>query len=376
MATVDLREPQIRKALFWILLLAAVLLTLIAGWDALIHTAFLAEFLSEGRWPLLSLITIEPTARPFPLKVGDRTIPADLYEGRALRSSTPLIVVHGLSPEGKDHPQLKTAARLLARRGGTVLVPTLPGLTRMRLRPEDAEPVVQAVEAMAREGHRGVALLGVSVGAGPALLAAADQRVALRVTATLTLGGYASAVELFRFFLTGVYRYGEVEGRVQPFKEAAYIFLRENLDLLKSPTDRRLLSQWLQHPGSPPPGGLSSEGAAVVRLVENREPARVETLLQDLTPELWSLIDALSPERVISKLRGRLFLVHGRDDPAVPFTESLRLAEAARGSVPTRLVILGAIAHVEPNHVRSGWGETTRELLQLWALTYDFFQTQ
>jgi fermentation-respiration switch protein FrsA (DUF1100 family) len=246
----------------------------------------------------------------------------------------------------------------------------------MRLRPEDAEPVVQAVEAMVRGGHSGVALLGVSVGAGPALLAAANPRSAGHVQAVLTLGGYASAVELFRFFLTGVYRYGEVEGRVQPFKEAVYIFLRENLDLLKSPTDRRLLSQWLQHPGSPPPVGLSSEGAAVVRLVQNRDPARVEPLLQDLTPELWSLINALSPERIISKFRGRLYLVHGRNDPAVPFTESLRLADATRGSIPTRLVILGAIAHVEPDRARSGWKEMTGELLQLWALTYDFSRIQ
>jgi fermentation-respiration switch protein FrsA (DUF1100 family) len=246
----------------------------------------------------------------------------------------------------------------------------------MRLRPEDAEPVVQAVEAMAPEGRSGVALLGVSVGAGPALLAAANPRAAGRVQAVLTVGGYASAVELFRFFLTGFYRYGQIEGRVQPFTEAAHLFLRENLDLLRNTEDRRLLGEWLQRPSSPPPVGLSSEGAAIVRLVQNRDPARVEPLLQDLTPELWSLINALSPERIIGKLRGRLYLVHGRNDPAVPFTESLRLADAARGRVTTRLVILGAIAHVEPDQARSGWREMTRELLQLWALTYDFSQIQ
>jgi fermentation-respiration switch protein FrsA (DUF1100 family) len=308
--------------------------------------------------------------------VGDRTIPADLYEGHVLHPSLPLILVHGLSPEGKDHPRLQAAARLLARRGGAVLVPTLPGFTRLRLRPEEAEPIVQAIEAMTRNGHTEVALLGISVGAGPTLLAATDPRVAQRVRVTLTLGGYASAVELFRFFLTGVYRYREVEGRVPPFTQAAHVFLRENLDLLKSPEDRRLLDRWLERPDSRPPAGLSPAGAAVVRLVENRDPTRIEPLVRALPAELQALVDTLSPERVIRQLKGRLFLVHGRSDPAVPFTESLRLADAARGSVPTRLVILGAVAHVEPNHVRSGWGETTRELLQLWALTYDFFQTQ
>lgn len=321
-------------------------------------------------------MTARPSVRPFPLRVGGQMVPADLYEGRALRASPPLILVHGLSPEGKNHPQLQAAARLMARRGRSVLVPTLPGLTRLRLRPEEAEPIVQAIEAMARQGHTRVTLLGVSVGAGPALFAAADSRVAGSVRATLTLGGYASAVELLRFFLTGAYRYGDVRGRVPPFPEGARLFLRENLDLLKSPEDRRLLDRWLQRPDSPPPSGLSPAGTAVVRLVENRDPERIEPLVRALPAELQSLIDALSPERVTGRLKGRLFLVHGRNDPAVPFTESLRLADAGRGSVPTRLVILGAVAHVEPDHLSPGWREMTWELLQLWALTHAFFQTR
>ena len=76
---------------------------------------------------------------------------------------------------------------------------------------------------------------------------------------------------------------------------------------------------------------------------------------------------------MIGQLRGRLFLVHGKNDPAVPFTESLRLADAARGRVPTRLVLLSAVGHVEPEAAPlGGWG-AAGELLALWALTYAFF---
>jgi pimeloyl-ACP methyl ester carboxylesterase len=255
-----------------------------------------------------------------------------------------VVLVHGLSPQGKNDPRLQEAARLLARAGFRVLVPTVPGLTTLRLRPDDAETVVQAIQALKSWGS--VQVLGISVGAGPALLAATDPRVAAEVSAVLSLGGYASTVELLRYFLTGTYHYGAVSGRATPDPRAVTVFIQANADLLDD---------------------------AVLRLVENRDPARVERLVQNLSPQLRELLETLSPERVIGGLRGRLLLLHGKNDPAVPFTESLRLADAARGRVPTRLVLLGVVGHVEPEAAPRGKWATARELLTLWALTYEFF---
>jgi fermentation-respiration switch protein FrsA (DUF1100 family) len=264
---------------------------------------------------------------------------------------------------------------LLARAGFRVAVPTVPGLTRFRLRPEDAEPVVASVQALDREGRPGkIALLGVSVGAGPALLAAADLRVAHRVGAVLSLGGYASTVELLRYFLTGAYAYRGVSGRTRPQPEAARLFLRENLDLVGNAEDRQRLSEWLTRSGAPP-AALSPEGAAVIRLVENREPGRVEELVRALPPSLQELLARLSPDTVVARIRARLLLVHGRDDPAVPFTESLRLADAARGNAGTRVVVVSVLAHVEPGEARPGWARVLRELWQLWAVMLALFAT-
>ncbi|MFQ5946271.1 MAG: hypothetical protein ACE5NC_08485, partial [Anaerolineae bacterium] len=62
---------------------------------------------------------------------------ADLYRPVRSLAPTPLVLVHGLTPYGKDDPELRRAARLLARAGFAVAVPTLPELTRLRLRPGD-----------------------------------------------------------------------------------------------------------------------------------------------------------------------------------------------------------------------------------------------
>ncbi|MBI4607928.1 MAG: hypothetical protein HY726_02830 [Candidatus Rokubacteria bacterium] len=257
-------------------------------------------------------------------------------------------------------------------------VPTVPGLTALRLRPEDAEPVVEAIRALARRtGAPRVGVVGVSVGAGPALLAAADPRVAERVGWVLSLGGYASSVELLRYFLTGHYAFAAVAVRAAPNPEGARLFLRANLDLVERPADRLRLSEWLDARGSAPPSGLSPEGAAVAALVENRDPERVEALIGALPAPLRRLLEVLSPERVVARLRARLVLVHGRNDPAVPFTESLRLAEAARrAGIPTRLAIVGVVEHVEAAEGPSGAWQRWTGLATFWAVTFDLFASR
>lgn len=371
-----MRKPQVASAgpaLGWVVLaLLLALPALSAGWTVCVTTAFWGEFLSDGRVPLLSALTPNPLREP--LAAGATA--ADVYRPLALRSPPGLVLVHGLAPQGKDDPRLTQAARLLARAGFRVAVPTIPGLTRLRLRPEDAEPVVAAIRSLAAEDRsRAVSVLGVSVGAGPALLAAADPGVADRVGTVLSLGGYASTAELLRYFLTGAYGYGGVSGRVSPQPEAARLFLRQNLDLLENAEDRRQLDAWLADPAAPRPTALSPAGAAVLRLVENRDAAQVDALVRTLPPGLQELLARLSAERAVPRVRGRLLLVHGRGDPAVPFTESLRLADAARAKHGTRLVIVGVLGHVEPGEQTPGWGKTLVEFGSLWSLLLDFLAT-
>ncbi len=108
--------------------------------------------------------------------------------------------------------------------------------------------------------------------------------------------------------------------------------------------------------------------AAGRRLVDNRDPQVLDRLVAELPPDARQLLAALSPENHLGRLRAPLFLIHGRDDPAVPFTESLRLERAARAAGrQVRTVIVGSLAHVEPEH-RAG----PFDLVKLWAGFYAF----
>jgi fermentation-respiration switch protein FrsA (DUF1100 family) len=324
--------------------LAVAVPTIPAAGLALRTGLFLTEFLSESRWPALSAVTADPWVRPLSARAGPRDIPADLYASGDPAMRPGLVLVHGLSGAGKDDARLREAARLLARAGWTVAVPTVEGLTRLRLRPEDADAVTAAGRALRAEGVHPIALLAVSVGAGPALAAAADPALAGDVSAVLTLGGYASARALLRYTLTGAARDLPPGGHARPDEGAIALFVAANGDLMD---------------------------AAARRLTDNRDPAAAETLLAGLGDSAQRLLDALSPERHVAGLRAPLFLVHGRDDPAVPVSESRRLAEAAaRAGRPARLAVVGAVGHVEP-----GVGARVAELARLGALFHAFAAT-
>ncbi len=293
--------------------------------------AFLVEFLSEGRYPLLSWLTPAPAWRPLAVAGADV---AAVTRGGERR---PLVLVHGYAPEGNREERLRAAATLLARTGFAVAVPTVPGLTAGRLRLDDVEPVVATIAALPPP----VAVVAVSVGSGPALLAAADPRVRDRLSVVLVLGGYGSARELVRFFLTGDFEYRGHQGHVDHDPAIVRAFVGANGDLLGDPALRPAL--------------------------ESRDHARVKRALDDLPGGVQQMLEALSPARALPGLRARLLLVHGRDDRAVPYTESLRLSDARPEG--TTLAVVGVVGHVEGESPRA-WLAALRDFFRLWRVTY------
>jgi pimeloyl-ACP methyl ester carboxylesterase len=316
------RQPEVARLLS---LLAAALLVvpvLQAGVRLLLAAAFVAEFVSAGAARPLSALTLPPRREALPVAG------AEVDRWVAL-GGAPLVLVHGYAPGGKDEPRVREAAALLARAGFEVAVPTIPGLTRGRLRPDDVRPVVATLAARAAP----TVVVAVSVGAGPALLAAADPTVRDRVGVVLSLGGYASAPEVLRFFLTGDYAWGDVRGRVVHEPDVVRWFLEANGDLLDTSAREALA-----------------------------DPARAAALLAAPSPPVAALLEALSPERVAGRISARLVLVHGLDDRAVPYTESLRLAAARPAD--TRVVLVRLLDHVEAGRPRA-WLSTLRDLGRL-----------
>jgi len=152
----------------------------------------------------------------------------------------------------------------------------------------------------------------------------------------LVLGGYGSAEELVRFFLTGEYGYRGVGDRREHDREIVRMFVTANADLLDA-----------------------GSAALIDRVGDPEVGRRIAT-----APAAQEMLRALSPVNVLRALHARLLIVHGRDDPVVPFTESARLADAANPGTAT-LVVLDSLGHIGGDQ-----GPDWRALTRLWAVAY------
>src|SRR5438094_3285686 len=102
---------------------------------------------------------------------------ADLYRN-AERPRGALVVVPGLTPQGKDDPRLVAFARSLARARFLILVPEIANTRALKVSATDSGFVADALEELAQRfaggtGHS-IGLVAFSYAVGPALIAAAQ----------------------------------------------------------------------------------------------------------------------------------------------------------------------------------------------------------
>ena len=291
-----------------------------------------------------------------------RTIRADLYRGARSRSA--LVLVHGLSRAGRRHPELVRLARLLTRHGELVLVPELEGLVAFKLTGAEIDEIRRSLRYAAGLSDA-VGIAGFSFGAGPALLAAAAFP---GVRLVGSFGGYADLANVITYVTTGVHTF---RGRRYAQRQEEYNrwkLLMLLVGFVPSERDRELLGaiadRKLQNPSADTAKGaaqLGPDGRAVLNLVLNRQETAVPALLADLSREARDAMAHLSPLASIPRTSGRLLIAHGIADDSIPFTESLRLADAAGGRA--QLEILESFHHTGPEpfwrslraRVEDGW---------------------
>jgi len=92
---------------------------------------------------------------------------------------------------------------------------------------------------------------------------------------------------------------------------------------------------------------LGREGRAVHALLANRDPDRVPALIAALPAPVRGEIAALDLKRHdLAAFEADVILVHGRDDPIIPETESMALA-AALPEGRARLYLADNLAHAD-----------------------------
>jgi pimeloyl-ACP methyl ester carboxylesterase len=304
---------------------------------------------------------------------------ADLYCEEARPAGARLVLVHGLIETGKDDARLRALGRAFARHRFLVVVPDFPGMRALRASPGDIEEVRAALAAArgvtacrsapgpgrpapdpggsaATSPALPTGVVGFSYSAGPVLLALDGARPAGGADFAVLFGGYYDLRDVLLFLTTGRHRDRGIEEDGEALPEGRWVLLGANAETVADPADRaalRAISALRQRDPradiSDLSGSLGPGARAVLNLVANTDPGRFDALLERGDPALRQALDALSPSRRLTEPLGvDLYLLHGRSDAIVPYTQSLKLQRSVRTTGTVRLALLGGFRHARP----------------------------
>lgn len=342
-----------RLALFILLLTAGAGLATASGCStAHMEAGLVLGDLSAGNGPsTFKRLTGRPHRDSVAWIVDGRRNSGDLYLP-AEKAKAGLVLVPGAAKDGKDDARLVALAHTLARARFLVLVPDIAGMRAQEVSAADRLPIADAVRFLDTERKvPGLGIAAISYADVPAILAALDEP---KVDFVVSVGGLYDLAAVITFFTTGNYR----DGPGQPWQQATpnaygkWVFVKANARRLEDTGDRALLAAIadrkladLNAPIDDLTAKLAPQGKSVMALLNNDDPAKVPALIAALPPRIKAEIAGMDlATRDLSQLKAKLFLIHGRDDRIIPWTESAALARMAPRA---ELTLLDNLAHAD-----------------------------
>jgi dienelactone hydrolase len=365
----------------------------------LISVLFLRDLLDEGgvqapHRGALAWVTRTPSVNLVFIPVGERAIEADLYHFQDGKKRAAILLTHGIIEAGKDDPRLIRFAYSLARSGFVVLVPELLGMKSLRILLTDVDDIVSSFRFLGsmkdQVDKEKMGLLGFSYGAGPTFIAASHPSIRKELKFITSFGGYYDPINLIRFITTGYYEYRDKKGFLKPEPYGKWVFFVNNLDYVESESDRKILKEIFKKEESRKAGerteiqtllrSLSPEGQALYELLVNKDPNRVEELFARTDRRFQEYIKRVSLVPVIPSVDAYILIGHGTTDPLIPYTESLRIADAVRDHDRVHTAILKLYSHVDPTRKSYSVKEFLTiylpSMAQFYYLIYDLLSQQ
>lgn len=289
-----------------------------------------------------------------------------------------IVVCLGVVPFGVEHPQVPRLQEALARSGFAALLYWSPAMRDFRLDPADIENLSLAYEWLVSQpyvdaSHSG--LLGTCVGGAFALMAAAQPMIRGRVAFVGAFAPYASMQALAEDVATATRLHdGQREPwAVDPLTRKVFVHcLTADLESKEATLLREALAQ---PDGKLNPDLLSPTGQLVYPLLTTLTTAEAETALRRLPPSLQRRLELLSPVTYLADLRAPVIaLMHDRDDPVIPITETERLRDALANRTGVRFTNFMMFKHLDPTKVRLRPLPLLRELGKFYLALYPMFR--
>lgn len=289
------------------------------------------------------------------------------YLPRTPAAPPPVLVVHGVHPEGIDEPRLRSFARAMSEAGMVVATPHVASLASFRIDREAVDTIAASARELAeRSGRAQVCVLGISFSGGLALIAAGEPGIGDAIGAVVALGAHHDVERIARWYVGQSISGPQGESPpVAPHPYGAGVLLERHLDRFVPAADvpkaqaaleARLLGQ--SRKADRLLRRLSPEGQqALEGILDRQQDATVgETLLDALAQEAERVRD-ISPAGRLQRLRVPVYLVHGTGDPVVPSTETLWLAREVPPRALQATMVTPLFRHAELEGEPSLWDQ-------------------
>ncbi len=344
-------------------------LALALSWPFVTSAALLLDLAGSEGWlrRLLPVRLHEVAVEDVSLATRHGAVAARLYRPSS-GGTRSVVVFPGVHAGGVDEPRLATLTARLAAGGATVLSVPLPDLRAFRITPASTDVIEDAVLWMsgradlAREGRVGA--IGVSFSGGLLLVAAGRPSLRDKLTAAVSLGGYADLPRVLRYLCTGRLADGTVR---PPHDYGLAVMVRAALPRLVAPgdldaADRALVTflgasslaateparaASLFNEATATANALGEPARTILRLVNDRDTSALGARLLPLVDAIGG-DPALSPARSPAT-RARVLAIHGRDDNVIPSSETPLLAAylAARGNADVQWLLTSIVSHAD-----------------------------
>jgi pimeloyl-ACP methyl ester carboxylesterase len=278
------------------------------------------------------------------------------------------VVLPGLHYAGPDDPRLDRFCRVLAASGFLVVAPFIRSFSSLELSPsgfDDARAAfAHAAEEATRRGHASPAVFSISFGSR---LAVELGRAQKPPSALLLFGGYAEFATTVRFAVTGKrHRHERSASRHDPLN--APVVFKNFLPELPVREKERLGAAWTRMVHD-------TWGKMDLKEGERRRPA-ADAIARTLAPELRSdfyrgccleegweewlehglehgatRLSFLDGRKALREVRCPTYVVHGRDDDVIPYSESEKTVGLLPRGARRALHLTGLYGHTGTTRV-------------------------
>jgi pimeloyl-ACP methyl ester carboxylesterase len=278
-------------------------------------------------------------------------VDATCCQPAAKKSSCPLVVLHGVTPEGERDSRMLQFLGGLAAAGFETCAPRLSGMASGEVVQRDIWDVVNVVRALSERSGSKVGLIGFSVGGGYSLLAASKKETEEKLAFVCSVGGYADLREMIEGFFS-------LGGKGEDLGAWARLvsFHSFTADKRLGEQDLAVIRQMTQLPCSDMRlreleklgEELGRESRSLFEAVMASEGWIRDMILEDL--DRIGISESMSPLQHLGSIQCPVFLLHGVHDPTISWEQTTALNQTLVeiGSPPRNFHLSESFAHVQP----------------------------